>query len=271
MCETRFWEDRWLGEGELLKVRFPRLYSLEVNKTVLVSERLGAGGSVSWCWRRSLFVWELNLVESLTDLLSRVTIDDNLSDSWTWQKAAGHTYTVAEEYKQIVREMDDAQEHIVAWSEMIWIRWTPQRLKFFVWRVLLDRIATLRNLKRRRILGDEESTACRLCESQEDESVFHIFFTCSFANSVWKLILSWLDLRHFVAGNCVNWLETFATLSLPKSNKAWFAVFHGTLWLSGKRGTNLFSRGRLHRLLTSSRKLKLIFGCGSRTGDSSGL
>lgn len=197
------------------------------------------------------------MVENLTDLLNRVIIAEDVPDSWMWQNAAGHAYTVAEGYKQIVKELAGTQGTTVTWSELLWIRWTPQRLNFFVWRVLLDRIATLPNLQRRRILGEEESVACRLCNTQEDESVLHLFFNCNFAKTVWIRVFSWLDLQPFAAGSGVDWLETFASMSLPKSNRAWLAVFHGTIWLLWKARNELIFTGSAPSANDIFEKLKL--------------
>lgn len=36
--DTRFWEDRWIGDG-LLKNKFPRLYEIERDKACSVKER----------------------------------------------------------------------------------------------------------------------------------------------------------------------------------------------------------------------------------------
>lgn len=58
---TRFWEDVWVKEGVKLSVLFPRLYSLELSKECVVSDRVGSSNgnlSVVWQWRRGMFVWE---------------------------------------------------------------------------------------------------------------------------------------------------------------------------------------------------------------------
>jgi hypothetical protein len=73
---TRFWKDAWFGNGPLC-LRFPRLFSLSLEKEALVGELLKVDGDRRWwnfTWRRNLFHWEFQRVSSLEELLANVSL-----------------------------------------------------------------------------------------------------------------------------------------------------------------------------------------------------
>ncbi|MCI45495.1 cysteine-rich receptor-like protein kinase [Trifolium medium] len=56
-----FWDDPWLGEGIVLRERFPRLTGLSSEPGISVGAlyRRGWGvGGAGWSWRHQLFAWE---------------------------------------------------------------------------------------------------------------------------------------------------------------------------------------------------------------------
>jgi len=63
-----------------------------------VSVRLGEGGQV-WRWRRSLFVWEEELVGELKLLLHSVALQVDKEDKWLWKLETSHVYSVRSAYK----------------------------------------------------------------------------------------------------------------------------------------------------------------------------
>lgn len=122
---------------------------------------------------------------------------------------------------------------------MVWLSRSPQKLNAFVWRALLDRLATLSNLKKRNILFQDESVKYRLCESNEEESAAHLFVQCCVAKAVWIKIQNWLDI-------CAHWSEDlakdilmFANTVTAKSKESWLLVWHGTLWFLWKARNSL--------------------------------
>jgi hypothetical protein len=75
-------------------------------------------------------------------------------------------------------------------AALIWGTWAPLRVKLFLWLAFHKR-HWIANLRIRHSLQD--SPTCRLCD-QEDESMVHIIFQCSYSRQVW-----WLILRHLGA------------------------------------------------------------------------
>jgi hypothetical protein len=54
---TRFWKDCWIGDSPFC-FKFPRLFSLSVQKEAFVSEVLEGRCRWSLLWRRELYLWE---------------------------------------------------------------------------------------------------------------------------------------------------------------------------------------------------------------------
>jgi hypothetical protein len=66
---TRFWRDVWIGDSPLC-IKFPRLFSLSLQKDVCVGEFLKVEDDRRWwnfIWRRNLFQWEEERVNLLGD------------------------------------------------------------------------------------------------------------------------------------------------------------------------------------------------------------
>ncbi|MCI41745.1 hypothetical protein A2U01_0062979, partial [Trifolium medium] len=83
---TSFWFDPWLG-GAPLRTQFQRLFQVSAQSTSMVRE-MGRWFEGQWVWdlrwRRKLFVWELNLLERLHEILDR-SIISTVDDSWCWK------------------------------------------------------------------------------------------------------------------------------------------------------------------------------------------
>ncbi|KAG2648901.1 hypothetical protein PVAP13_1NG072050 [Panicum virgatum] len=71
----------------------------------------------------------------------------------------------------------------------IWKNWAPQRVKFFTWLALKQRLWTA---DRRRRHGLDAHDICWLCD-QEQETADHLLVNCSFAKQIWWNMLSWMD------------------------------------------------------------------------------
>ena len=73
---TYFWTDNWVGDVPL-RVRFPHLFDLSVDKGVTVevmaSRGWGVGGG-AWMWRRRLFAWEEECVKECCVLLHDIVL-----------------------------------------------------------------------------------------------------------------------------------------------------------------------------------------------------
>lgn len=72
--------------GEIpLKIKFPRLYELSVDKDCSVAEArrvIRADGGWDRVWQRRLFAWEEESVREWPGLLHNIVLQENIHDAW---------------------------------------------------------------------------------------------------------------------------------------------------------------------------------------------
>lgn len=88
---TRFWHDVWINDLPL-KVKFPRLFHLEVNKGCWVRDRWMDGWN--WNWNRDINggVTFTQLIE-LNQMLVDVQLSEN-KDEWCWNLIDVNHFTI---------------------------------------------------------------------------------------------------------------------------------------------------------------------------------
>jgi hypothetical protein len=88
-----------------LKDRFPRLFSISIQKEASVAEIWDPGSDAfNWqlLWRRRLFVWEEYVVEELKGVLNDVTISAE-EDCWCWRLDKDNVFTASSTYNLIAQ------------------------------------------------------------------------------------------------------------------------------------------------------------------------
>lgn len=73
----------------------------------------------------------------------------------------------------------------------LWCSVGPSNVKAFVWRAFLDRIPTLDNFLKRKVIPSPEAAGCKFC-LQELETCSHLLFTCPLVHNVWCACFKWL-------------------------------------------------------------------------------
>ncbi|KAI3771795.1 hypothetical protein L6452_02963 [Arctium lappa] len=73
-------------------------------------------------------------------------------------------------------------------KEMVWNSLTPPRVNIFMSWVMLDRIQTRDNLRKREI--DIDSALCPVC-GLDIETSRHLMFECDVASEVWQFLERW--------------------------------------------------------------------------------
>lgn len=101
-------------------------------------------------------------------------------ESWVWEN--WNSYSASKGY-----EWQFPQESKVGWAKMVWARPNLPRHAFIAWLIVQYRLPTKQRLTR---LGQQTNTACNFC-SMDDENENHLFFTCPYAQSLWKEIADW--------------------------------------------------------------------------------
>jgi len=98
---TYFWLDNWVG-GTPLKLQFPRLFDLILDKWTSVREMAERGWTVdggAWVWRRLLLAWEEETVVECAALLSDFVLQDTVLDRWRWALDPIKGYSVKGTYQ----------------------------------------------------------------------------------------------------------------------------------------------------------------------------
>lgn len=209
---TKFWSDRWISE-DILSVKFPRLYCMEINKNVTVAERLSGNGGF-WEWRGTVRQGRTNEeFNHLKDLIQNVVIT-NKEDLWVCEGGPKNSFTVAWMRQQVAEK---SQEKI---GEHRRNRWLPKKIEIFMWRFQLNRLAVKDNLARMRVGGVD--LQCVFC-SHAVETENHIFNECTYAKEVWEKVHEWWGRS---MSNILNLEDIPHRLATPSDSKNIKKVLH---------------------------------------------
>ncbi|XP_076884608.1 uncharacterized protein LOC143533847 [Bidens hawaiensis] len=187
--KTLFWLDKWVSEHPLIEL-FPGLFALEKQKDVLLAESYECVANVmnwKWRWKRKPVSPELQFdLQNCVRLISSVMVSSN-PDCWLWKELNGKcsTYSV----KSLRWELDNSGQQVQ--KSNFWLKWLPIKINCFIWRLLLDRIATKCALNTRGINVGE--LGCAVCDT-EPETAQHLFMHCKGIKSIWAIIFDWVKL-----------------------------------------------------------------------------
>ncbi|GKA58022.1 RNA-directed DNA polymerase, eukaryota, reverse transcriptase zinc-binding domain protein [Tanacetum coccineum] len=174
----RFWDDAWCGNRPL-KVLFPRVYLLDIDKGCQVVNRISSNDWNSFLRRPARGGIEAAQLSSLQNLIKDVLSD--CCDTWSWSPHSSKGFTVAS-----VWHMIDARFLDVSPTATRWIRDIPIKINVFLWRLSLNKLPSRMNLDKKGI--DVDSILCPVC-NDDVETVNHLFFSCDMAKDLW----SWRD------------------------------------------------------------------------------
>ncbi|GJT56096.1 RNA-directed DNA polymerase, eukaryota [Tanacetum coccineum] len=100
-----------------------------------------------------------------------------------------------------------------------WIRYVPNKVNTFAWKVMTNSLPTRFNISRRGI--DIESLSCVNCDVGI-ETNDHLFFACNTAKKISKLINRWWDVPFMDINSYGEWRSWIDNVKLPKKNKSMF-------------------------------------------------
>uniref|UniRef100_A0A251UDF3 Putative RNA-directed DNA polymerase, eukaryota, Reverse transcriptase zinc-binding domain protein n=1 Tax=Helianthus annuus TaxID=4232 RepID=A0A251UDF3_HELAN len=197
----QFWIDPWSSLGPL-RLRFPALFDLEEKKECLIHERVIIGSGVSrydWKWRRPLMAGqEVNELIDLCGMLHSLELKD-VKDKWLWSGSADNQFSVGTVKAAIIRKIDSAVEW---WPSKC--KWIPWKCNVFIWRLGLNKLATMDALRKRNMAGDD--CYCVLC-GEVEETVDHLFISCGFSSTIWALISLWCKIPNIFAFSIKDLLD----------------------------------------------------------------
>ncbi|GJX65267.1 hypothetical protein Tco_0299610 [Tanacetum coccineum] len=206
-ADTYFWEDLWHGDM-VLKQRYPRLYALEVKKTVDVASKLSQE-NLTWSFRRA----PRSGVEQdqLTDLTTYVegVVLGVTPDRWYWTLDGSGEFSVASARKVI----DDNRFPEVS-TQTRWIKAVPIKVNIHAWKVRMDCLPTRLNISRRGI--DIPSILCPVVvlRSQNRQVLYLLIGLCC-RNDNFQ--------RFAVGGRWISWKCIRSMNGFFLDRKSWIA------------------------------------------------
>ena len=172
--DTRFWEDKWLGDTPLA-TQYPSLYRIVQRREALVATVMQSI-PLNIQFRRVLVGdrWEawLHLVRRLME----VQLTPQPDQLW-WKLTSSGEFTVKSMYIDIINSS------VIPSSKEVWKVKVPLKIKVFMWFVHKQVILTKDNLVKRNWTG---STRCSFCD--REETIKHLFFDCPLARGLWRSV-----------------------------------------------------------------------------------
>nr|GEW93757.1 RNA-directed DNA polymerase, eukaryota [Tanacetum cinerariifolium] len=218
--DLRFWFDCWIGDVHF-RVKFPRLFALDLNKEASVAVKLSAPIDVSF-HRNAQDGLEDHLLADLTSLIYSVTLS-NSGDRWVCDLVSDGSFRV----KEIRNYIDDLfLPHHAAPTR--WIKYIPIKVNIFASQARQDCLPTRVNLIRRGITI--ESSHCPVCSICK-EDVCHIFFHCNLAQLVLRRICRWWGLDPHDWSSFQEWQSWILSIRFSSNVKAMLeGVFFVSWW-----------------------------------------
>ena len=228
-----FWGDLW--SNSILENAYPVLFSFAKNKKASVHEVMNAEDLDSlFHLPLSEPAWEEML--NLQQLLIIMPYREDSLDEWTfiW---GNQTYTSRRYYRYVYENLQVPRIFKILWSSKC-----TQRIKFFTWLLLVDRLNTKTMLLRRHF-HVQPNAHCIMCNNSSEEDIDHLFFTCPLAVSCWNsLSIQW----SLAPSICDRILSAIHNHSLPLFMEI-FMIAAWELW--NLRNSKIFDNGRATRSL----------------------
>ena len=233
---TFFWSTKWRG-GMSLKAKYPRLFSISNQKDAMVAEVRVEGGTESgWnlTWRRGLFVWEEEVLNSMLLDLQGFECSQG-EDEWRWTLEGGGGFTVRSMYKklEVVSRGEEGwgeeENHVLS---QIWKSGAPSRVVAFAWKGLLNRIPTRDNSAWRNVLPIGANFNCVFCNEVE-ETTNHLFLHCTVTWKIWLALLNWFQTNLIIPENLFAHWKCWDGLLVNRkeSKRGMRIIWHTALWL----------------------------------------
>ncbi|GJS32921.1 RNA-directed DNA polymerase, eukaryota [Tanacetum coccineum] len=145
-----------------------------------------------------------------------------------------------------------------------WIKSIPIKVNVFAWKLYLDRLPTRSNLSRRNV--SLPSLACPLCDHVLEDSS-HLFFGCSVAKDIQKLICRWWILDVHPYESYEDWLSWFKSIRLVDflyESKKMVGVRRRMELIASDKKRELTIQGRVKGMEKKAYELSTL--CGSNIG-----
>nr|GEU46150.1 RNA-directed DNA polymerase, eukaryota [Tanacetum cinerariifolium] len=217
---TQFWNEVWICDTPL-RVLFPRVYTLEINKDCTVADKLqySVTSSLRRTVRGGVEAFQLDLLQKTIE----TTMLSNMEDRWVWDLNEEGVFWV----KDVCTLLDECFLPKDPTATR-WVKYVSIKINVFAWKVFLDRLPTRSNLQHRGVQVSD--LLCPICSSAQEDSS-HLFFSCSLVTDVVKLVCRWWNLSWSPLGLYSDWLNWFNSTRLSSKVKGLLeGVFYVTWW-----------------------------------------
>ncbi|GJS46496.1 hypothetical protein Tco_0596617 [Tanacetum coccineum] len=130
----------WCGDGSVLKVKFPRLYALKVDKDCKVRDRahmVNETGVGNWSWRIPHRGRALDDLSALSSRLNNTIFFFNDCDRWCWSYDDSGSFKVKVLSKVLGNNVIGG--HSLGFHHK-WNDWIPRKVNVMVWKASLNRL-----------------------------------------------------------------------------------------------------------------------------------
>ncbi|PWA87141.1 RNA-directed DNA polymerase, eukaryota, Reverse transcriptase zinc-binding domain protein [Artemisia annua] len=123
---TQFWNEVWIGDTPL-RVLFPRIYALEINKDCSVADKLqySVTSSLRRTVRGGVEAFQLDLLQKTIES----TMLSNMEDRWVWDLNGDGVFRVKD-----VRTLLDECFLPKAPTATRWVKYVPIKINVFAWK-----------------------------------------------------------------------------------------------------------------------------------------
>ncbi|GJV84912.1 RNA-directed DNA polymerase, eukaryota, reverse transcriptase zinc-binding domain protein [Tanacetum coccineum] len=215
-----------------LKLTYPRLFSLELDKNISIADKMRDTSLISSFRRVPRGGIEEDQVTRLRNSLTNVILSQSL-DRWVWNLESSGDFSV----KSARSFIDDT---LLPKTDVPtrWVKVVPIKINIFAWKVSLDKLPTRLNLSLRGV--DIPSIICPLC-SISVESTSHLLFSCHLSRSLMHKVARWwdLDVQDFYSYG--DWLVWLSNIRLPSKLKG---ILEGV-----KRDSDVFTLYELYGMI----------------------
>ena len=178
----RFWEDIWFGNSPL-SVQFWEIYVISNQQTKTISE-LWDGVELRCDFRRTFneeMMAKWGEIRGIAESIHFTEEDDQM----IWKYESNGIYSSKSMYAIV-----NFRGVKPVFLPSLWDLKIPPRVQVFLWLFSQNKIMTRDNLRKR---GIPKKLECEMCT--EIETVYHLFFECVVAKSLWDDVFSIFQIR----------------------------------------------------------------------------
>ncbi|KAL2902408.1 hypothetical protein RDABS01_027490 [Bienertia sinuspersici] len=215
---TLFWDHKWATDQTLseLAIKDVPLNLLGATVAEMWDSNLG--------WKWDLFAEYLPISILKKIQACEIIQEASCEDTLYWSASHSGRFTIKSALKLIKQPQDNAPDP--HWK-VIWSANAQNRVKFFLWLVMHNRILCNENRAKRGLTDD---LSCSLC-GQQVETCIHTLRDCEHARNVWNTLCS-IDRKQafFREENLQQWIIQNLDSDNPLNSELWSMTFSLTLW-----------------------------------------